>query len=224
MRARPLASLYSCHRYAVLFYTLILTLAAAPLLTALRFSGDLLQLFLAFNLLVALTGVPGHRSRTLLIGLAAVVVALRLAPASAVGEGVANAAVVAASGLALVAVVSAIRFALLAPAVDAEHIYAALSAYLLAGLFFGVLHWAIASIWPGSYGDAGAVGAAGLSLSTAIYFSFVTLATLGYGDVVPRTDLARGVSVLEAVAGQLYIAVTIARLVGARLGAPGRRP
>jgi hypothetical protein len=224
MRMRPLASLYICHRYAVLFYTLILTLAAAPLLTALHFSGDLLQLFLAFNLLVALTGVPGHAVRTLLIGLAAVVVALRIVPASAVGEGLEIAAVTAGSGLALVAVVSAIRFALSATAADAEHVFAALSAYLLAGLVFGVLHWAIAGTWPGSYGDAGAAGAAGLSLSTAIYFSFVTLATLGYGDVVPKTDVARGLAVLEAVAGQLYIAVTIARLVGARLETPGRRP
>lgn len=224
MRSRPLANLYSGHRYAALFYTLILTLAAAPLLTALHFSGDLLQLFLAFNLLVALTGLPDHTSRTLLIGLAAAVVALRFAPASVVGEGVATATVAAGSGLALVAVVSTIRFALSAAAVDAEHIYAALSAYLLAGVFFGVVHWAIASTWPGSYGDAGTVGAAGLSLATAIYFSFVTLATLGYGDVVPKTDVARGVTVLEAVAGQLYIAVTIARLVGARIAAPGRRP
>ncbi len=51
----------------------------------------------------------------------------------------------------------------------------------------------------------------------AIYFSFVTLATLGDGDVVPRTGVARGVAVLEAVGGQLYVAVTIARLVGAQL-------
>jgi hypothetical protein len=43
----------------------------------------------------------------------------------------------------------------------------------------------------------------------------VTLATLGYGDVVPKSDVARGLAVLEAVGGQLYIAVTIARLVGA---------
>ena len=47
------------------------------------------------------------------------------------------------------------------------------------------------------------------------------LATLGYGDVVPRTEVARGVAVLEAVGGQLYVAVTIARLVGAQLQARG---
>ena len=218
-----LANPYGAHRYALLFYTLIVTLAAAPLLTAFRFSGDLLQLLLALNLLIALTGVPRHTSRILLIVVAAAVVALLAVPASAVGGRFATAAVLAGSGLALVAVVTAIRFALSAKPVDAEHIYAALSAYLLAGLFFGVLHWLVASAWPGSFVDAAASGTAGLSLSTAIYFSFVTLATLGYGDVVPRTDVARGLAVLEAVAGQLYIAVMIARLVGARLDGPGRQ-
>ena len=217
------AHVHGAHRYAVLFYALLLTLGAGPLLTALGFDADLLQIFLAFSLLIAVLGVPGHARRMVLLIVAAVVVGLRVAPASAVGNTLSTGALVAGSALALVAAASAVRFAMRAPAIDAEHIYAALSAYLLAGLFFGVLHWAIASTWSGSYADAGAVGAAGLSLSTAIYFSFVTLATLGYGDVVPKTDVARGVAVLEAVAGQLYIAVTIARLVGAQLGAPGRR-
>jgi hypothetical protein len=121
--------------------------------------------------------------------------------------------------LALVAAASAVRFALRGPAIDAEHIYAALSAYLLAGLFFGLLHWATAIAWPGSFSDAGATSDH-FPLSTAIYYSFVTLATLGYGDVTPRTEVARGLAVLEAVGGQLYIAVMIARLVGAQLQAP----
>ena len=214
-----LATFYGCHRYAVLFSTLFLTLAAAPLLRAFDFSGDLLQLLLVFNLLIALLGVPGHAWRTVLIVLLAAVVALRAAPASAVGAEFATGAALAGSGLALVAVASAIRFALSARTLHAEEIYAALSAYLLAGLFFGVLYWVVTMTWPGSIGEAGATGLAPLSLSTAIYYSFVTLATLGYGDVVPKSDVARGLAVLEAIGGQLYVAVTVARLVGARLNA-----
>ena len=48
---------------------------------------------------------------------------------------------------------------------------------------------------------------------SAIYFSFVTIATLGYGDIVPRSDLARGLTILEGVGGQLFLAVMVARLV-----------
>ena len=46
-----------------------------------------------------------------------------------------------------------------------------------------------------------------------MYFSFVTLATLGYGDIVPRSDIARGLAIVEGVARQLFLAVLIARLV-----------
>jgi hypothetical protein len=209
-----IAELYRAHRYAILFSTLLLTLAAAPLLTTLGFHAELLQIFLAFNLLVAVLGVPGRRRRLVLILLAAVVVGMRAAPHRVVGEQIATGALVAGTVLAFLAIAAAIRFVLRPGAIGAEQIYAALSAYLLAGLFFAVLHWAIALAWPGSFGEAGATPG-GFTLSTAIYYSFVTLATLGYGDVVPRTDVARGFAILEAVGGQLYIAVTIARLVGA---------
>jgi hypothetical protein len=50
-------------------------------------------------------------------------------------------------------------------------------------------------------------------MPSAIYFSFVTLATLGYGDVLPRSETARGIAIVEAIAGQLFLAVMIARLV-----------
>ena len=48
-----------------------------------------------------------------------------------------------------------------------------------------------------------------------IYFSFVTLATLGYGDVLPDTNFTRSVSIVEAIIGQFYVAVIVAVLVSA---------
>ena len=45
-------------------------------------------------------------------------------------------------------------------------------------------------------------------------FSFVTMSTLGYGDIVPRSSTARMVAALQAIAGQLYLVVLVARLVG----------
>jgi voltage-gated potassium channel Kch len=51
------------------------------------------------------------------------------------------------------------------------------------------------------------------SQASAIYFSFVTLATLGYGDITPRGDIARGIAIIEGVGGQLFLAVLVARLV-----------
>ena len=114
----------------------------------------------------------------------------------------------------LVAAASAARFAMHGTAVSGEHLYAALSAYLLAGVFFGVLYWTIERAWGGSFAVAGAaVRPGGFSPGSAIYFSFVTLATLGYGDMVPVSEVTRGLAIVQAVAGQLYLAVMVARLV-----------
>jgi len=86
----------------------------------------------------------------------------------------------------------------------------------LAGIVFGVAYHVLDGIQPGSLRTASAEGAepAAASLGTCIYFSFVTLATLGYGDVVPASELTRMLATLEAVGAQLYLAVLIARLVG----------
>ena len=213
---------YRRHRYAILFYTLLLTLAADPLLAGLGFSTNGLQILLAFSLFAAVLNVQAQRWRTLLILVAAVAVGLYASPSTARGTGLTTWSVLLFVGVALVAAASALRFAMSSPHVQAEHVYAALSVYLLAGLSFGVLHWGIERHWPGSFLEGGV--ASGLGLSTAMYFSFVTLATLGYGDVVPKTDVARGIVVLEAIGGQLYVAVMIARLVGARLQTIGEPP
>jgi hypothetical protein len=217
-QAGSLAAAYSRRRYAVLFYTLLVTLGAAPLLAALEFSTNLLQILLAFSLLAALLGVPDRRWRGILMVVAAIALGLRAAPTSAVGSGLAAGALAVACAIAVLAAASALRFALRTASVDAEHLYAALSVYLFAGLLFGVVHWTMEQTWPGSLADAGSrSGDATLTLSAAIYYSFITLATLGYGDIVPRTEVARGIAVLEAIGGQLYVAVLVAKLVGARL-------
>ena len=113
----------------------------------------------------------------------------------------------------LMAAVNALRYSLKATAIQSGHIYAALSAYLLAGLSFGTLYWTIERSWPGSLVYNGSI-VGHFSQADGIYFSFVTLATLGYGDFVPQNEVARGLAILEAVAGQLYLGVMVARLIG----------
>jgi hypothetical protein len=124
--------------------------------------------------------------------------------------------------IALLAAVSALRFALGARVVDREHLYAALSAYLLAGIFFGVFYWVLERTWSGSFAVPGEGAQGHFSLAAAIYYSFVTIATLGYGDIVPRSEVARGLAIMEAVAGQLYLAVMIARLVSLYVSGEGK--
>jgi len=59
-------------------------------------------------------------------------------------------------------------------------------------------------------------------LSDMIYFSFVTMTTLGYGDITPVSRMAKNLALLEAVWGQTYLAVLVARLVGLHLISSGR--
>jgi hypothetical protein len=112
------------------------------------------------------------------------------------------------TGIGLFAAANALRFAMRATRVDAEHLYAALSAYLLAGIFFGLFYWVLEQVWSGSFAAPGE-----FSRMSALYFSFVTLATLGYGDITPRSEVARGLTIVEGVGGQLFLAVMVARLV-----------
>src|SRR5215813_11292407 len=200
-------------RYAFLFYSLLLTLAVVPLRRALGFPTSLLEMFLAINLLAAVIPIRGRKTRRVLLPFLIVVL---------VGQGGASwldqAALVPMylalwTVVALLAAASALRFALGARVGDREHLYAGLSAYLLAGLFFGVFYWVLEQTWSGSFAIAGEGAQSHFSLPAAIYYSFVTLTTLGYGDIVPRSEMARGRAIMEAVAGQLYVAVMIARLV-----------
>jgi hypothetical protein len=201
-------------RYRVLFVSLLLTLAAEPLGEALGLGGWLFPSFAALNLVVAAAGITGHPGwRYALVSAAVVAATLRLLPE----ESLPPLLVMASGGLwlaiAAVATSAAVRFTLGSRLVDAEKVAASLSAYLLAGLLFAVAYVLVDYRWPGSVVDAASGAGGPVTLRTAVYFSFVTLATLGYGDVVPR-GVARGIALVEAVGAQLYLTVTVARLVG----------
>ena len=203
-----LAPTYLRNRYRILFYTVLLTLVSAPILSAFKFSGILIESFLAANLLAAIMPVGGVRSRPyLLLGMVAVWL---VRPFTAWLEHPTLSATTLAiwTVIGLLAAAAALRFAMSAAKVDAEHLYAALSAYLLAGIYFGLLYWVLEHIIPGTFTTS-----THFSQTSAIYFSFVTLATLGYGDIAPRGDIARGIAIIEGVGGQLFLAVLVARLV-----------
>ena len=201
---------YRHRRFAWLFVSLLLTLGAGSTLDTLAAPYNPLELLLAVNLLAAIASVAheGEVWLPLLLGIA--FVAARALQAIFGMSGL----LPVGDGLWLTAIgittVTSMRYALRPGVVDAERILAALDAYLLAGLLFGIAYWTLDRAWPGSFGgtDSGS-----LDLSGAIYFSFVTIATLGYGDVVPASDPARGLAMVEGVSGQLYLAVLVARLV-----------
>jgi len=95
--------------------------------------------------------------------------------------------------------------------VDLDTILSAVSAYLMIGMSFAVFHMFLLRQTPGSLVEGTSDGIVGWA--DIIYFSFVTLTTLGYGDITPATPHARSMAVLESTCGVLYMSILIARLV-----------
>ncbi|MGD9763324.1 MAG: ion channel [Candidatus Binatia bacterium] len=97
-------------------------------------------------------------------------------------------------------------------------IFAAVNAYLLIGLMFALLYSAIGALAPNAFSTAATPPHVPLTVTSPfVYFSFVTLTTVGYGDIQPIHPAARSLATLEAVIGQLFPAVLLARLVSLEL-------
>ena len=100
-----------------------------------------------------------------------------------------------------------------ARSVALTHLFTAVSIYLLLGMLWFALYCAMDVIEPGSFGRSNNTLAD--RQSELLYFSLITLSTIGYGDVVPLQGEARMVAALEGVTGVLYVAITVAMLVNA---------
>jgi len=101
--------------------------------------------------------------------------------------------------------------------VTADAVAGALCGYLLVGVLFGHAFCLVEELVPGSFaGPELETGRADSGRMHALltYFSFVTLTTVGYGDITPSVGLGRGLAMVEAVVGQFYLAVLVAVLIG----------
>jgi voltage-gated potassium channel len=114
----------------------------------------------------------------------------------------------------LISIVIAIKHILFSGKITLNKIMGSICIYLLIGVLWGLMYIFISYIEPNSFD--------GLSINNHqtwdyIYYSFVTLTTLGYGDINPIVPVARSLAYLEAICGQFYLAILVASLVGAYL-------
>jgi voltage-gated potassium channel Kch len=103
--------------------------------------------------------------------------------------------------------------------ITVETVAGAICVYLFIGIFWADVYALVEIAYPGSFsllegGEQQHMQIAAHRASQFNYFSFVTLSTLGYGDITPITRPAQGLAAMEAILGQLFLAVLIARLVG----------
>jgi len=141
------------------------------------------------------------------VALAAVIAIALVAPAP-VGSGLVGGAslVLTAAVIAIVGTTVVRR-----SQVDSQTVVGVLAVYLLLALLFASLNQLLAAFDPNGYLN----GVTGLpTASDQLYFSVVTMATVGYGDIVPASRVARAVVVVEALTGQLYLVSVVAAVVG----------
>ncbi|MDZ8119467.1 potassium channel family protein [Pontiella agarivorans] len=109
---------------------------------------------------------------------------------------------------------SIMRFVLMNDAVTEDKIYGAISAYFLMGVIWSFVYTGFFIQDPTSFNVPEAwLSSDAVNSFWAVYFSFTTLTTLGYGDITPQTPLAQSYAMMEAVIGQVFLAVIVARLI-----------
>jgi hypothetical protein len=220
--------LYREGRYLFFLVSLLLLFFFYPFFAGLRFAPRLLGiLFLA----ILISGVSSISSSRRAVATATCLAVLAFG--SYVGIQLTTGRffhVLTASSFALFfafVTVVVLRHILSTKEVTTDTILGAMCAYLLLGMVWAMVFSLIETLAPGSFLHGGQSLAASFPearqpvISSFIYYSFVTLTTLGYGDITPGSSPAAALSSLEAVTGQLYIAILIARLVAQHI-ASGR--
>lgn len=214
-------------RFAVVLVAAVLLAVAQPLLSGLLDDEGSFDVFFSLLIVAVLLLVfeeKEHRRVAISLGLAAFL-------GIWVGHGVGGSSgltilvgahLLAASFFAF-ALLGILR-AILARQASGDAIFGAMCGYLLLGIIWSLLYSAVETASPGSFKiqasesahvvPARGVVPARLDRGALSYYSFITLATVGYGDVTPITPLARTLAWTEAITGQFYLAVLVAGLVG----------
>jgi hypothetical protein len=210
------------HRYGLLLLSAVISLGVQGILAPTGLQQVAVTALAGASVLLALRAADfPPRLMALGIALASVVLALSIvrAAGAGIGDGTAramNAALVAVGPPAVaIGIVHDLRAS---GQVRIETVLGVLSLYMLVGMLFAFIYGAIDRLG----GDPFFANGEPATPSHCLYFSFITLATVGYGDFVARTDTGHTLAVFEALIGQIYL-VTIVSLIVSNLGRPARR-
>ncbi|HYW80703.1 MAG TPA: potassium channel family protein [Thermoguttaceae bacterium] len=228
MKRESVLSWLQGRKYVVLLSSVVLLIVLYPILRSQHFDKESLNILLSLVLAAAIFALS-QRRRPFLLALVLGIPALSLTwgpnVAGAASETVYGSLVVVRFCAHLIllsyAAILILYDVLHGGPVTADKLCGSMCVYLLIGVIWAVLYSLIEYDSPGSFAVTQAAlaldarnGSGYEAFATLEYFSFVTLTTLGFGDVTPASSAARTLTSFEAVLGQLYLAVMIARLVG----------
>ena len=214
-------------RFSYLLLSLLLLVLVSPWAHVLRRNeertGPVMALVFCALILAAVVALSeGRRSTVVAVLLAVVPLYLKLRELVVEKE----AGVLAQWGILaflVYTVVLGLRFLFTRRWVTFDTLCAALCVYLLLGVIWGIGYTLLDAYADGPAFRGGAPDGLPLGEGSAFYFSFVTLTTLGYGDITPVTPGARALALLEAIVGQFYLTVLVAALVGLLISRPEGR-
>jgi hypothetical protein len=207
---RRAARLRHSHSYGIVLVMVVASFLFASSASDSAWTGSVLVLGQSATLVVALwTSGVAHTRSTRSIGLVAVSTAV--AAANVLWD---STALVAATGLlaGALALATAITVAYGVAdqrEVNARSVLGAITVYVLLGMLFVFAYGAVATLGSGPFFAQGTDG----SRPLRVYFSYVTLATLGYGDYTPAGNVGHTLAEVEALLGQLYLVTVVALLV-----------
>jgi hypothetical protein len=200
-------------RFLFLLVSMVLMLTLRPFLLGFVGVKLLMEIFLCLILVSGAYAVSEKKS-TFLIGLTLLVPTLAGIWANYVFElpVAAFVSLQALEALFLAYIAVVIVYSLFrGREITADTIFGAVCVYFLIGFFWALVFSILETLQPGSFQIPEGLDT---TLSHFVYYSCVTLTTLGYGDITPITPPARSLALLEAIIGQLYLAIMIAGLVG----------
>ena len=214
------------HRFAVLLCVLILLMLASPIAKAMRtpalFSRLVILSCVIFMLIAALFAISRSRRQLIVAGILSVPTLL-LQVVDVFHEhphlrGWAHVLMIIFLGYVVIMIIKAL---FQQRRITGDMLCASICGYLLIGICWAFVYSLVDLVQPGSFMIAEAhqdivasLNVTGEHAGFAVYYSFITLSTLGYGDVFPVLAVARVCSYSEAAFGQIYLAVLVARLVG----------
>ncbi len=204
-------------RYGLVLILLVITYVLLSVLPEGAWGRAVLAAAQGLTVIVALAAseTPPARQRS-----AAIVVTVLVAIAvisGIVGGSTGGVAELVSAILLISTLVAIIRRIASHDHVSSQTLLGAMCCYVLFGLIYTFLYAGLARVQSSPL----LTPAGSHSLSDYLFFSFTTLTTTGYGDLVPATGLARALSMLEALTGQLFLVTVVARLVA--LWVPSRR-
>ena len=208
-------------RFLVLLIAMLLYFILRPFLEGFVRVNILMDIFFSIILLSAIYAIS-HKTHTLFLSLLLAVPLLFVQWANYIVEISSFVLIGKIFGILFFGYSSAIILVYLfrEKEITGDVIIGSICAYLMIGFMWSSFFGMLEMVCPGSFRIP---EISGLELQEFTYFSFVTLTTLGYGDITPLTAPARSFALLEAVTGQLYIAVLVARLVGIHISQSMRR-